>query len=200
MAQINITDVKEEDRGLISPCGIICLGCDVYQGEGLEAAKKVVAIWEGFNLLDTAGLMGLDRKDITTTINTLKMYTAHGEVTGKCKGCYIGGGPSEMCGISKCVKSKNYWTCAECDDFDPDLDSPCTSGGGDNTMLPLSSAPEMSKIICKRYSSSTKENLKKCREVGYPEFIAEIKKKVDGGWRTWQVISDEMVFTDYKPE
>ncbi len=104
-----------------------------------------------------------------------------------------------MCGVAKCVKSKNYWTCAECEDYNPDLETPCTSGVGDTTMLPLSSATEMSELLCKRYNSNTRENLKRCREIGYPEFIAEIKKKVADGWRTWQIISDEMVFTDYKP-
>ncbi len=197
MGELSMEAVKEEDRGLVSPCGIICLGCDVYQGEGVEAAKKVVDIWEGFNLLDTAGLVGLDTNDIRTTIDTLKNYVERGDAAGKCKGCHSGGGPSEICGIAKCVRSKKFWTCAECEDYDPDSDNPCTSKAGDSTMLPLSSAGEMSKIICKRYRSNTGENLRRCREIGYPEFIAEIRKKVDDGWRTWQVISDEMVFTEY---
>lgn len=197
MAEVNIAAVKEEDRGLISPCGIICLGCDVYQGEGIEAARKVIDIWEGFNFLDTAGLMGLDINDIRTTMDTLKKYIQGGDAAGTCKGCYKGGGPSQICGIAKCVISKKYWTCAECEDYDPDSNNPCTSDAGDTTMLPLTSAAEMSQLICKRYCSNTRENLKRCREIGYPEFIAEIRKKVADGWRTWQIISDEMVFTEY---
>ena len=197
MTEINIKVVKDEDCGLLSPCGIICLGCDSYRGEGIEAAKKILDIWEGFNFLDTAGFVGLNVDEIQTTINALKKYVANAEASGNCKGCYHGGGPSDMCGISKCVKSKGYWTCAECEDYDPDSDAPCTSNVGDETVLPLSSSMEMSKLICKRYNANTRENLKQCRDIGYPEFIAEIKQKVDDGWRTWQVISSDMVFTDY---
>jgi hypothetical protein len=197
MVELGKKVVKEEDYGLISPCGIICLGCDVYQGEGAEAAKKVVDIWEGLNFPDISRLTGLDINDIRTTIGTLKKYIANSEKSGKCKGCNKGGGPSENCGISKCVNAKGYWTCAECKDYDPDSDNPCTADVSDNAMLPISSATEMSKLICKRYCSNTSANLKKCREIGYPVFIEEIRKNVDEGWRTWQIISNEMVFTEY---
>jgi len=45
------------------------------------------------------------------------------------------------------------------------------------------------------YNRDTCNNLKKCREIGYKAFIKEAREKVENGWRTWQVISDEMVFT-----
>ena len=38
--------------------------------------------------------------------------------------------------------------------------------------------------------------LKKCREIGYLAFIEEAKEKVANGWRTWQIISKDMVFTN----
>ena len=45
---LKLEEVNDEDRGLLSPCGILCLGCDTHLGEGIEAAKKLVDIWEGF--------------------------------------------------------------------------------------------------------------------------------------------------------
>ena len=38
--------------------------------------------------------------------------------------------------------------------------------------------------------------ISECQEIGYDSFIKEVKEKVANGWRTWQIISDEMVFTD----
>jgi hypothetical protein len=50
-------------------------------------------------------------------------------------------------------------------------------------------------VISRRYSRNNLENLKRCREIGYPAFVEEVTKKVEGGWRTWQVISRERLFT-----
>ena len=53
----------------------------------------------------------------------------------------------------------------------------------------------MMKLMCHRYSQDLNKNLKRCREVGYEQFIKEAKEKVSKGWRTWQVINKDMVFT-----
>ena len=50
--------------------------------------------------------------------------------------------------------------------------------------------------IEKRYSLNNAENLKRCREIGYPAFISETRQKVGTEWRTWQVISKDRLFTE----
>ncbi len=193
--KLTLNDVKEENRGIISPCGIICLGCDIHKNDSFEAAKSVIGIWEGWNLADVAIVAGLNTQEVNDTINTLKKFVEFREKGGPCPGCFNGGGPSTICAISKCVKEKGYWTCAECEGYETESKHPCPHPDAETTPLPLSSRGEMSAVICKRYSSNTLENLKKCREIGYPAFIEEVKEKVGKGWRTWQVISNEMVFT-----
>ena len=99
-----------------------------------------------------------------------------------------------MCAIAKCVKSKGYWTCAECDEYDPDSLSPCPHR--DPAPMPMASRAGMSELICKRYAGTTAANLQRCREIGYAAFVEEAKEKVNQGYRTWQVISPEMVFSE----
>lgn len=192
--KLALKDVNEEDRGVIAPCGIICLGCDGHQDESLEAAKRVIEIWEGMNLPDVSGLVGLKAQEIIDTLKTLKEYVDRREKTGACPGCFKGGGPSVMCSIAKCVKSKGYWTCAECEDFNPEAEYPCPHSDTDVASIPLGSRQQTSALIRKRYNANNIENLKKCREIGYPAFIAETREKVKTGWRTWQVISNEKLF------
>lgn len=191
---LKLEDINDEDRGLLSPCGILCLACDSHLGEGIDAAKKLVDIWEGWNLLDVGPALGLNAKGIKTTLKILKKYIKMG-VQGKCPGCFVNQEPpSAICGIANCVKSKGYWTCAECDEYDPESETPCPHINKDS--MPIADKGQWTKMICTRYSKDTNNNLKSCREVGYPEFIKEAKEKVAKGWRTWQIISDEMVITN----
>ncbi|MFX0152845.1 MAG: hypothetical protein ACFFAJ_18835, partial [Candidatus Hodarchaeota archaeon] len=104
-----------------------------------------------------------------------------------------GGFASQFCGIAKCVNSKGYWTCAECNDYDPITETPCPNE--EPNPMPMANRAQMTKMICTRYSRNTCDNLKKCREIGYKAFIEEAKNKVANGWRTWQVVSNEMVIT-----
>jgi hypothetical protein len=159
------------------------------------AAKKIIEIWEGFNLADVAVLAGLTSQEVSTTIDTLRRFVEHRETHITCTGCYGSGGPFKRCSIWKCVTSKGYWTCAECDEYDPDASHPCPHPEAENPAVPISSRGTMSNLICKRYGSNSTKNLKKCREIGYPAFIESVKEKVGKGWRTWQVISDEEIFT-----
>ncbi|MFX1273468.1 MAG: DUF3795 domain-containing protein [Promethearchaeota archaeon] len=189
---LKLEDVKEEDRGVLSPCGIACLGCDSHVGEGIEAAKKLKAIWEGSNLLDTAMVIRLNPNDVETTLKVIDNVIKSDQ--GKCPGCFIGSPMSQFCGIAQCVKSKDFWTCAECNEYDVDSETPCPQVTP-NTM-PMADKGTMTQLLCSRYDRDTVNNLKKCREIGYTAFIEELKKKVNNGWRTWQVISNEMVFTN----
>jgi len=190
---LKINDVKDEDKGILSPCGILCLGCDTHLGEGVEAAKKIKEIWDGWNMLDVGPVLGMNEKNIKATLKTLNTYIKSAK-KGLCPGCYIGGGPSQICGIANCVKSKGFWTCAECDDYNPEAENPCPNGKP--SPVPMGDPEATMKMICTRYSKDTNSNLKKCQEIGYDAFIKEAKAKVADGWRTWQIISDEMVFKD----
>ena len=190
---LKLDDVKDEDRWMLSPCGILCIGCDNNTGESLEAAKKLVEVWEGWNMLDVGPLLGFSSKGIKSTLKTLKKFIQANK-QGKCPGCYVGGGPSKICGIAQCVKSKGYWTCAECDDYNPDSDTPCPHITPNP--VPMADSGSMMKLICARYSRDVVENLKMCREIGYNEFIKNAKEKVANGWRTWQIISKDMVITN----
>ncbi|MBW1768305.1 MAG: DUF3795 domain-containing protein [Deltaproteobacteria bacterium] len=190
--ELNLDDVKSEDRGILGPCGIVCLGCDLHKGESLEAAKIVVKIWEGFNLPDVAKAFGLEPEDVVRTLETLKEYIRISEESGPCSGCHIGGlGHCAICPIVNCAKSKGYWTCAECENYSPELEYPCPHMNSVST--PFESRGAMFAMVCKRYNVNNLENLKRCREIGYHAFIAEIKEKTENGWRTWQVISREML-------
>ena len=190
--KLKLDDVNPEDRGILGPCGIVCLGCDQHTDESFEAAKTVVKIWEGFNLLDVAMPFGLDPEGVARTLETLKKYIAIREEAGHCPGCFIGGvGPCAVCPIVKCAKSKGYWTCAECEDYSPDAEYPCPHVTAVSS--PLESKGVMFSVVCKRYSANNLANLKRCREIGYPAFLAECKEKTKKGWRTWQVISKEML-------
>ena len=80
--KLSLNDVNEEDRGVVAPCGIICLGCDVHMHEGLQAAKTIIEIWEGFNLRDVAVLAGLKAQDVCDTLDTLSEYVARREEGG----------------------------------------------------------------------------------------------------------------------
>ncbi|MFX1464022.1 MAG: DUF3795 domain-containing protein [Promethearchaeota archaeon] len=189
---LKLKNVKKEDRGTLAPCGIICLGCDTHTGESLAAAKKLKSIWEGGNIKDSGVIIGLNPEDLDVALKTLNKYIEASD-KGSCPGCFIGGFASEFCSISKCVKSKGYWTCAECEDYNPEAEDPCPHD--EPNPIPMGDKAQTTRMICRRYSNDTCNNLKRSREIGYNALIKEIKDKVANGWRTWQVVSDEMVFT-----
>ncbi len=188
---LSLSDVKEEDRGAVAPCGIICAGCDWHIGESAKAAESIIEIWEGHNLADVAILKGMHSEDILTTIKALKQYVD----TGSCPGCFkkeVG----YTCPVGRCVMEKGYWTCAECADYDPEATHPCPHTDTDSfPNLASQSRSDVYDITCKRYASTVTGNLKRCREIGYPAFIEEARGRIGNGWRTWQVISNEMVVT-----
>ena len=191
--KLTINDINEEDRGILSPCGIACIGCDSHTGEGFKAANDLKKIWEGSNILDISSIMHIKIEEIETTFKVLTTFIKSGEL-GKCPGCFLGAPMSEFCGIAKCVKSKGFWTCAECEDYSIDSETPCPYINPNP--IPMADKGRMTRLMCSRYNKDTINNLKKCRDIGYPAFIKELKDKVKNGWRTWHVISNEMVFTE----
>ena len=191
--KLSLDDVKPEDRGILGPCGIVCLACDMHKDESLEAAKTLVKIWEGFNLPDVSAVLGLETREVEDTLNTLHKFIKMKEEEGICPGCFVGAiGPCKVCPVVSCAQSKGYWTCAECDEYSPDSEHPCSAT--DPEAMPLESQSAWFSIVCTRYNKNNIENLNRCREIGYPAFIAEIKENVEKGFRTWQVISKEKVF------
>ncbi|MBU1056248.1 MAG: DUF3795 domain-containing protein [Proteobacteria bacterium] len=190
---LKLLDVKPADLGKLAPCGIICLGCDQQTDESFEAAKTLVKIWEGFNMQDVGVAFGMDPEGVERTLETLKKYITIKEEMGSCPGCYVGGkGPCAICAIINCAKAKGYWTCAECDEYNPDSEYPCPHVAT-KVSSPFDSKGVMFALVCKRYNKNNIENLKRCREIGYPAFVSECKAEIGNGWRTWQIISKEDV-------
>lgn len=177
---------------MIAPCGVTCVGCDFYIGDGVEAAKKILQIWEGWNMMDISRTLGFNAKNIKITLKTLKKYLIKNK--NRCPGCHNGGKGTKVCGIAQCILSKGYWTCAECNDYNPESETPCPHL--DQNAPYITDKGKMMKLMCARYSKDPNENLKKIREIGYFEFLKEIKEKVANGWRTWQIINNDLVFTN----
>ena len=197
---INIEDVPLADRDVISPCGIICLGCDIRLEESLKAANVIVDVWEGWNMRDAAGIFGLTFTEVNQTLESLKKFIKNREEKGRCRGCYHGDCISSICAISQCVKLKGYLTCAECNEFDPGTDQICPHQDEQNAKIPhnpMASRSQAFQLVTKRYGSSNIENLKRCQKIGYVTFINEMKEKVNSGWRTCRIIRPENVFRNF---
>jgi len=192
--QISIEDVPVEDRTILSPCGIVCLGCEKQLEESLYAARSLVNIWTGWNMGDVAAGFGITFPEVNQTIDILKKFIKNREENGPCRGC-----PS-TCSISQCVESKGYLTCAECSKFDQGTNETCPNHDEENTNIlgkPFGARSQAFEIVNKRYNCTNIDNLRRCQEIGYINFIGEMKEKVSGGWRTWQVISPENVFREF---
>jgi len=190
--KLSISDVMEADRGVLAPCGIACLGCELHLDESLAPAKSVLQIWDGFNYEDICGIFRIDAEEMAVTLKTLRKYIENRERSGPCRGCFHGEGMTpRICSISQCVRSRGYWSCAECRDFDATAESPCPHS--DDSDLPLGSRDRAFALISKRYNGTNLDNLKKCREIGYAQFIEAMRSQVKKGWRTWNVISRERI-------
>ncbi len=59
------------------------------------------------------------------------------------------------------------------------------------------SPPSVLEMITKRYAKWNLENLKRIQERGYRRFIGEMQEKVKNGFLTSDVISPEMVVTEF---
>ena len=90
------TEEEVKDKRLMAPCGLYCGTCGVYiaNRDGNEKFRSVMA----------------------------NLYGTKPEET-RCKGCMQPDPPEElylycnMCDIRKCVKSKGYYSCHQCDDW-----------------------------------------------------------------------------------
>jgi len=178
--------LTKEELCLIAPCGIYCGACDPFLGRSKELAKELYRIINGFNIADVAPIvLGVEQDRMKDFLTILKQM---GE-TKKCPGCLAGGG-NPACPIKDCIGEKGCLTCAECDRM------PCSGDNNKGEREPVS-APAILEMITKRYANWNMENLQRIREVGYRQFIDEMQKKVHKGFLTSDVISGEMVVTEF---
>lgn len=186
MKKLDKDKITKAETNLIAPCGIYCGACDPFLGKSKALATELYRIIDGFNMQDVAPIvLGIEQEKMKAFLSILKQLSE----AGKCPGCLAGGG-NPGCPMKTCTGEKDYLTCAECDRL------PCSAEeeekGGD-----LMSAPAILGMITRRYAGWNLANLKRIQEVGYRKFIDEMQEKVRKGFLTSDVISDEMVVTEF---
>ena len=176
--------ITTEETYLIAPCGIYCGACDMRLGQSRGLAKEIYRILNGFNFADVGPFfMGTKRERITDFLNILEQWSKR----ETCAGC-LGGGGNPACPIKICASAKGFMTCAECDSL------PCKRSADNEN--PFKDASAFLELITKRYHGWNIKNLERIREVGYRQFIDQMQEKVNTGFLTSDVISDEMIFTE----
>jgi hypothetical protein len=186
MQHLDRDKVTEAEECLIAPCGIYCGACDPFLGRSKELARELYKIINGFNIADVAPIvLGVEQERMKDFLTILKQM---GEAKA-CPGCLAGGG-NPACPIKICSREKGYLICAECDRM------PC-SGADNNAEAEPMSAPRILEMITKRYANWNIENLQRIRAKGYRRFIDEMQQKVRKGFLTSDVISGEMVVTEF---
>jgi hypothetical protein len=186
MAKLDRDKMSPEESSLIAPCGIYCGACDPFLGKSKELARELFRIIDGFNIQDVAPIvLGLEREKMAEFLSILQQLSE----AKRCPGCLAGGG-NPACPMKACAGGKGYLTCAECEKL------PCSADETHKDDDPMS-APAILQMITRRYAGWNIENLKRIREVGYRAFIDEMQAKVKKGFLTSDVISDEMVLTEF---
>lgn len=189
--KFDLKKVAKEEHCLIAPCGIYCGACDLFLGRSRELTRELYRIMKGFNIADTGPLlMGIEQQKVQDFLVILEKWS-QGE---KCPGCWKGacwaGGGNPVCLVKACAEKQGFLTCAEC------IKMPCNERRGDEE----SQSPETAgwlDLVTKRYSHWNIDNLKRIREIGYRRFIDEMQEKVKSGFLTSDVISSEMILTDF---
>jgi hypothetical protein len=186
MKKLDKEKLTQEETKLIAPCGIYCGACDPFLGKSRELAKELHRIIDGFNICDVAPIvLGLEHETMKEFLSILKQISE----ARKCPGCLAGGG-NPGCPMKTCTGEKGYLTCAECDRI------PCAADESEKADDPMN-APAILKMITRRYAGWNLENLRRIQEVGYRKFLDEMQAKVKKGFLTSDVISDEMVVTEF---
>mgnify|MGYP001014347883 CR=1 FL=1 len=186
MKPLDRATLTKDEECLIAPCGIYCGACDPFLGRSNKLAKELYRIIIGFNIADVSPIMlGVEQERIKDFLTILKQM---GEAKA-CPGCLAGGG-NPACPVKICIGEKGGLTCAECDKM------PCSGDKNKGEREPMS-APDILEMITKRYANWNMENLQRIREVGYRQFIDEMQQKVQKGFLTSDVISGEMVVTEF---
>ena len=153
-------NVDGNERNLIGCCGIYCGACFAYRG---DLSRKAAELRE---------LLKREKfNKIATAFEWIGSYRDFSRwlswlVRLKCGGCQTGGG-NPFCAIRKCCRSRGYTSCADC----PEM--PC----------------KKLDWITRRYKKWNLRNLEKIREVGYETWLNEMRKSVDEGFVTGDVIA-----------
>jgi hypothetical protein len=169
---------------LIAPCGIYCGACDIMLGRSRELAREMYRIINGFNFADVGPFfMGTGQERIIDFLEILERWSK-GE---KCPGC-LGGGGNPACPVKTCTNDQGFLTCAECESM------PCKRDADNENWL--QDAAAFLELISKRYDNWNIENLERIKEIGYRRFIDEMQEKVEDGFITSDVVTDEMLFTE----
>jgi hypothetical protein len=186
MQKFDKDKIAKEEVNLIAPCGIYCGACDPFLGKSKALATELYRIIEGFNIQDVAPIvLGIEQEKMKEFLTILQQIS-EGK---KCPGCLAGGG-NPGCPMKICTAEKGYLTCAECDRL------PCKADADENSGDQMS-APAILEMITRRYSGWNIANLRRIQEIGYRRFIDEMQEKVKQGFLTSDVISDEMVVTEF---
>ena len=173
-------ELTSEEKKLIGKCGIFCGACTVYWGLISKPGKEVRKALNDWNFSDVAHLLASGEKYYYFK-EMLNYFCDRLE----CKGC---GSENTLvdCPIHECCEEKGIFSCAECQEFK------------DHIQKGESCSNDFMKEVSKRYSHWNIENLKKINEIGYRKFLQQIRARVDKGFCTGDVISQEPVFCQKK--
>jgi len=152
--------LQESEYNLIGCCGIYCGACFAYRREISRKAKELKDLLEREKF-----------RRIAKPFDWIGSYRDFSRwlswlVRLTCDGCQTGGG-NPFCSIRKCCQKKGYTSCADC----PEM--PC----------------KKLEWITRRYKKWSLKNLKRIREIGYEEWLKEMKKAVEEGFVTGDVIA-----------
>ena len=168
----------EKQGGSVAVCGIYCGACPLFQGRVRESATSLLDWLDGLNFGDVASFILPPEMNYPAFREILSAIASRQQ----CEGCIAQA--SSSCPINLCARSRNVTTCADCDLFIGDINTPCKNEE------PL----EIFRLISRRYSGWNLENLKRIREIGIEAFKVEMEKKISEGFSTCDVISREKVF------
>lgn len=149
-----------EKYKLVGCCGIYCGACFAYRRSIAAKAEELKEVLEQEKF-----------RRIATAFDWIGDYKEFSKwlrwlVKLTCNGCQTGGG-NPYCSIRRCCKSKGYLSCAEC----PDM--PC----------------KKLEWITRRYKKWNLKNLKFIKSRGYDEWIEEMEREVERGFKTGDVIA-----------
>jgi hypothetical protein len=186
--KFDLDKVSSEEYRLIAPCGIYCGACDIFLGRSRELARELCRIMKGFNIVDVGPLfMEIEQQKLQDFLDILEKWSQGEKCAGCWKGACIEGGGNPACSIKDCAEKQGFLSCAECSKI------PCHES---LEKVDIKVAETLG-LVTKRYAHWNIDNLKRIREIGYRRFIDEMQDKVRKGFLTSDVISSEMLVTEY---
>ncbi|MCD4829072.1 MAG: DUF3795 domain-containing protein [Candidatus Cloacimonetes bacterium] len=96
------------EKESIAYCGLNCALCQRKSADIKDKAHALMAALNGVNFSEVAKVIPFMNSKYKNFLKIVKF------LSGECPGCRQGGG-NPFCGIRKCAKKKEYFTCAECE-------------------------------------------------------------------------------------